>query len=163
MEREERERDREREQEFWIHSNIFCVINVKYKEISWTVRRRRKGGKKVTSRSTESKLALKKMYLLAKVMGTIWWAFSVYRVCCKFEFSLYIQHINWPGLWNGVKGEGVTVPIDRNSMCKFISRHLRRWVGKVVSYFTRLILIISIKIYCHISKSTKENHSNIKI
>ena len=29
---------------------IFCVINVKYKEISWRVRRRRK---KVTSRSTE--------------------------------------------------------------------------------------------------------------
>ena len=36
----EREREREREK--------FCVINVKYKEISWRVRRRRKrrGGKK---------------------------------------------------------------------------------------------------------------------
>ena len=30
----------------------FCVINVKYKEISWTVRKRRRR-KKVTSRSTE--------------------------------------------------------------------------------------------------------------
>ena len=56
MEREkiERERERERErdgvQEFWIHFNIFCVINVKYNEISWRVRRRRK---KVTSRSTK--------------------------------------------------------------------------------------------------------------
>ena len=32
MERVEREREREREK--------FCVINVKYKEISWRVRRR---------------------------------------------------------------------------------------------------------------------------
>ena len=34
----------------------FCVINVKYKEISWRVRRRKKRRrrrKKVTSRSTE--------------------------------------------------------------------------------------------------------------
>ena len=33
----------------------FCVINVKYKEISWRVRRRRRRWrrKKVTSRSTE--------------------------------------------------------------------------------------------------------------
>ena len=35
----------------------FCVINVKYKEISWRVRkkkrRRRKKKRKVTSRSTE--------------------------------------------------------------------------------------------------------------
>ena len=30
----------------------FCVINVKYKEISWRVRRRRRR-RKVTSRSTE--------------------------------------------------------------------------------------------------------------
>jgi len=30
-----------------------CVINVKYKEISWRVRRRKKKRKKVTSRSTE--------------------------------------------------------------------------------------------------------------
>ena len=29
----------------------FCIINVKYKEISWRVRRRKE--KKVTSRSTE--------------------------------------------------------------------------------------------------------------
>ena len=45
MERVERERDK------------FCVINVKYKEISWRVRKRRKKKKKkkrkVTSRSTE--------------------------------------------------------------------------------------------------------------
>ena len=43
----EREREREREK--------FCVINVKYKEISWRVRRRRKKKKrkKVSSRSTE--------------------------------------------------------------------------------------------------------------
>ena len=45
MERVKRERERERERE------KFCVINVKYKEISWRVRRRRR--KKVTSRSTE--------------------------------------------------------------------------------------------------------------
>ena len=39
-------REREREK--------FCVINVKYKEISWRVRRRKKKKKrKVTSRSTE--------------------------------------------------------------------------------------------------------------
>ena len=38
----------------------FCVINVKYKEISWRVRRRRRRRrKKVTSRSTEE-LVLKK-------------------------------------------------------------------------------------------------------
>ena len=45
MERVEREREREK----------FCVINVKYKEISWRVRRkrRRRRRKKVTSRSTE--------------------------------------------------------------------------------------------------------------
>ena len=45
--RKEREREREK----------FCVINVKYKEISWRVRRRKKKRrrrrKKVTSRSTE--------------------------------------------------------------------------------------------------------------
>ena len=46
MERVERERDK------------FCVINVKYKEISWRVRRKRRKKKKkkkrkVTSRSTE--------------------------------------------------------------------------------------------------------------
>ena len=42
------EREREREK--------FCVINVKYKEISWRVRkkkRRKKKKRKVTSRSTE--------------------------------------------------------------------------------------------------------------
>ena len=39
MERVERERDK------------FCVINVKCKEISWRVRKKRR--KKVTSRSTE--------------------------------------------------------------------------------------------------------------
>ena len=31
----------------------FCVINVKYKEISWRVRKKRRRRKKVTSRSTE--------------------------------------------------------------------------------------------------------------
>ena len=41
MERVEREREREK----------FCVINVKYKEISWRVRKEEK--RKVTSRSTE--------------------------------------------------------------------------------------------------------------
>ena len=41
MERVKREREK------------FCVINVKYKEISWRVRRRKKRRKKVTSRSTE--------------------------------------------------------------------------------------------------------------
>ena len=50
-----RERGRERERE------KFCVINVKYKEISWRVRRRRK---KVTSRSTEE-LMLKKSSIIA--------------------------------------------------------------------------------------------------
>ena len=40
-----RERKREREK--------FCVINVKYKEISWRVRKRRRKKRKVTSRSTE--------------------------------------------------------------------------------------------------------------
>ena len=40
--------DRERERE------KFCVINVKYKEISWRVRKKRRRKKrKVTSRSTE--------------------------------------------------------------------------------------------------------------
>ena len=47
----EREREREREK--------FCVINVKYKEISWRVRRKRRRRKKVTSRRP-SKLVLKK-------------------------------------------------------------------------------------------------------
>ena len=37
----------EREREY------FCVINVKYKEISWRVRRKKKKKRKVTSRSTE--------------------------------------------------------------------------------------------------------------
>ena len=49
MEREkcekERERVRVRERE------NFCVINVKYKKISWRVRRKER--RKVTSRSTE--------------------------------------------------------------------------------------------------------------
>ena len=40
MEREKRKREREK----------FCVIDVKYKEISWRVRRKKR---KVTSRSTE--------------------------------------------------------------------------------------------------------------
>ena len=40
--REERE-NREKEQKFWIHFNVICV---KYKEISWRVRRRGGGGKK---------------------------------------------------------------------------------------------------------------------
>ena len=40
--RKEREREREK----------FCVINVKYKEISWRVRKKRRK-RKVTSRSTE--------------------------------------------------------------------------------------------------------------
>ena len=44
MERVKREREREK----------FYVINVKYKEISWRVRKkRRKKKRKVTSRSTE--------------------------------------------------------------------------------------------------------------
>ena len=43
MERVEREREREK----------FCEINVKYKEISWRVRRKEKKKRKVTSRSTE--------------------------------------------------------------------------------------------------------------
>ena len=50
MERVERDREK------------FCEINVKYKEISWRVRKRRKRKrrrKKVTSRSTEE-LVLKK-------------------------------------------------------------------------------------------------------
>ena len=44
---EGKEREREREK--------FCVINVKYKEISWRVmkKRKRRRRKKVTSRSTE--------------------------------------------------------------------------------------------------------------
>ena len=45
----------EREREIILYIKIFCVINVKYKEISWRVRRkrRRRRRKKVTSRSTE--------------------------------------------------------------------------------------------------------------
>ena len=39
MERVEREREREKERE------KFCVINVKYKEISWRVRREGREGK----------------------------------------------------------------------------------------------------------------------
>ena len=46
--RERRERERERERE----RDEICVINGKYKEISWRVRRRRRK-RKVTSRSTE--------------------------------------------------------------------------------------------------------------
>ena len=46
-------REREREK--------FCVINVKYKEISWRVRKKKRR-KKVTSRSTEE-LVLKKNFL----------------------------------------------------------------------------------------------------
>ena len=38
----EREREREREREIILNFKIFCVINVKYKEISWRVRRRRR-------------------------------------------------------------------------------------------------------------------------
>ena len=46
MESVERERERERDE--------FCIINVKYKEISWRVRKEEKKKKrKVTSRSTE--------------------------------------------------------------------------------------------------------------
>ena len=37
--RKERERERER-REIILNFKIFCVINVKYKEISWRVRRR---------------------------------------------------------------------------------------------------------------------------
>ena len=46
---------REREREIILYIKIFCVINVKYKEISWRVRRKKKKKKKrkVTSRSTE--------------------------------------------------------------------------------------------------------------
>ena len=47
-----REREREREK-------FFCVINVKYKEISWRVRKEEEEKRKVTSRSTEE-LVLKK-------------------------------------------------------------------------------------------------------
>ena len=42
---------REKRTNFEINFNIFCVINVKYKEISWRVRKKKK--RKVTSRSTE--------------------------------------------------------------------------------------------------------------
>ena len=47
--------EREKEREIILYIKIFCVINVKYKEISWRVRRkrRRRRRKKVTSRSTE--------------------------------------------------------------------------------------------------------------
>ena len=44
MESVKRERERERDE--------FCIINVKYKEISWRVRKEKKR-RKVTSRSTE--------------------------------------------------------------------------------------------------------------
>ena len=39
---------------------VFCVINVKYKEISWRVRRRRR--KKVTFRSTKKTRAYKPLF-----------------------------------------------------------------------------------------------------
>ena len=48
MEGKKKKEEREREK--------FCVINVKYKEISWRVRkkrRKRRKKRKVTSRSTE--------------------------------------------------------------------------------------------------------------
>ena len=47
MERVDRERERERDE--------ICVINGKYKEISWRVRKKKKRRRKrkVTSRSTE--------------------------------------------------------------------------------------------------------------
>ena len=47
MRERKRERERERERE------KFCVINVKYKEISWRLRKKKGRRKKVTSRSTE--------------------------------------------------------------------------------------------------------------
>ena len=47
MREKAREKAREKEKE----RDKFCVINVKYKEISWRVRKRKK--RKVTSRSTE--------------------------------------------------------------------------------------------------------------
>ena len=46
-----REREKEREKERGKRDK-FCVINVKYKEISWRVRKKRRK-RKVTSRSTE--------------------------------------------------------------------------------------------------------------
>ena len=46
----ERDRKTEREREREGKRDNFCVINVKYKEISWRVRKKRR---KVTSRSTE--------------------------------------------------------------------------------------------------------------
>ena len=50
--RNEREREK---RDINLNFKIFCIINVKYKEISWRVRRkrRRRRRKKVTSRSTE--------------------------------------------------------------------------------------------------------------
>ena len=48
MREKAREKARERERE----RDEICVINGKYKEISWRVRRRRRK-RKVTSRSTE--------------------------------------------------------------------------------------------------------------
>ena len=41
-----RERKREREREREKAREKFCVINVKYKEISWRVRRRRREGRR---------------------------------------------------------------------------------------------------------------------
>ena len=50
MREKAREKAREKEKE----RDKFCVINVKYKEISWRVRKKEKEKKrKVTSRSTE--------------------------------------------------------------------------------------------------------------
>ena len=52
--REQRRRVKKDREERQRQRNVFCVINVKYKEISWRVRKEEeKERKKVTSRSTE--------------------------------------------------------------------------------------------------------------
>ena len=63
MRESERESEREKAKVRERERDEICVINGKYKEISWRVRKRRKRRKKVTSRSTEE-LVLKNNYIL---------------------------------------------------------------------------------------------------
>ena len=62
--REEREREKKEIYFEFISFNIFCVINVKYKEISWRVRRRRKIRRRGEKQLLEAprKLMLKKKF-----------------------------------------------------------------------------------------------------
>ena len=111
----EREKGRkEREQEFLIHFNVvICVNNVKYKEISWRVRRRRR--KKVTFRSTKKTRAYKPH------------CFRLFR-----KISLSACLILWQIDWFGRKSLEVVVEVDSSLNLPNIEK---REVGKHSLFF----------------------------